>query len=177
MNKLILLDIDGVLGDWVTSIINSLKLPITHDDVDLWDIHRKFGISDDDMWAVTEQPGWWEEIEPYSWANELIDYCKSRGDVLYCTSPGAHSNGASEKINWLRKHKFMGARKNDYVITKHKYLLANSGALLIDDSPKNYHKYQENGGKAVLFPQPWNDNRAIAGFRVQYAKNMVKLYA
>jgi hypothetical protein len=44
----------------------------------------------------------------------------------------------------------------DYVITPQKHLLANEGALLVDDHPTMINAFRAFGGQAMLFPQAWN---------------------
>jgi hypothetical protein len=36
------------------------------------------------------------------------------------------------------------------------------GGILVDDSPENVKKVLNTGGRALLFPAPWNENRNMS---------------
>ncbi len=40
-----------------------------------------------------------------------------------------------------------------------KHLLAHKDALLIDDRDENVAEFRHAGGKAILIPRPWNNQR------------------
>lgn len=167
----VLLDMDGVICNFVQGIIDSLKLDIVHGQYATWDYHRELGFTNEEMWAPTREAGWWENLKPYEWANSLMDSIRKHTDkIIFCTSPGLDHKCASEKVYWLRKHGFMDRSKNDFQIGPKKELNAMSGAVLIDDSDSNVIKYVEAAGRAILFPQPWNTNRDRL-FRMQYLQD------
>lgn len=158
---MILLDVDGVLANFIGSLIASLGLDISHDDWVTYDHHRTLGLTDDQMWAATRTPGWWSELYPYPWAHEIMSRLREIDpDIIFSTAPSADPKCAAEKIDWLRSYGFMGSR-NDFMIGPHKHLMAKSGALLIDDSDKNIAAFRTAGGLALTFPQPWNSLRDI----------------
>lgn len=161
-NDILLLDMDGVLVNFVDGIISSFGIEAKHDDWASWNYHKELGFTDEQMWAPTREAGWWEALNPYPWAGELVEYLRSSGfKVIFCTSPSTDSKCPMEKVNWLRKHGLMDHGKNDYQMGPMKELNAMSGAILIDDSDANVEKYQNAAGKAILFPQPWNNGRSI----------------
>ena len=158
----ILCDVDGVLASFVGGLIRSHGWDIPHGGYASWNYHRELGMTDEEMWRPTREPGWWENLEPYPGAQEFVSGLRKLGHVIFCTSPGLHHACASEKIVWLRKHGFMDEFKNDYQMGPKKELNAASGAVLIDDSNLNVGKYTEAGGYAILYPQPWNDLKNLA---------------
>ena len=164
--QIILLDVDGLLANFVQGLIDTMSLPIKHDDWDSWSYHQKLGISDADMWAATHGDDWWLNLKPYPWAGYLVNSLKEFADVIYCTSPSLASDCTRQKIDWLRKHGFMSEAKNDYVIGPHKHLLARSGAILIDDSEANVSAFRNHSGVAWLFPAPWNVERCVDSFEM-----------
>lgn len=158
MFKDILLDMDGVVANFVQGLIDTHEWNITHEEYDSWNWHRKL-MTDREMWAKTEVKDWWLNLKPYPWANELYSKLSLISNIIFCTSPNNDPECPSQKVKWLIKHNFM--YNNNYQIGKKKELNAASGAILIDDSDDNIEKYREAGGKAILFPQPWNKNRDI----------------
>lgn len=182
MKKTFLLDMDGVIVNFVKGIIKVHNLNIKEEDWTSWDHHKVLGIPDSKLWELTNDGKFWEELEEYSWSRKLYDLLISNGDVIFCTSPSLDHTCASQKIKWLRDHGYMSPFKNDYMIGPHKELLAKSGAILIDDSDSNVKKFRENGGTAVLFPQYWNNNAWFAGpidatphERLEFVRESLKL--
>lgn len=152
---IVLLDMDGVIVNFIDGIIDSLGLDISHCDWTTWDHHEKLGISKSAFWRATNEKDWWLNLEPYPWATELVCCLRRDYEVIYCTSPSLDSSCPSQKIDWLRKHDFMG-NVNSYQIGPMKCLNVRSGAILIDDYDVNIGNYRMAGGKAITFPQPWN---------------------
>lgn len=159
--KFVLLDVDGVLANFVQAIIDSHRWDITHDDYTSWGMHAFLGMSDEEFWRPTQEPGWWLNIKPYPWAREVVEMCSRVGKVVFCTSPSAHAACPSEKVQWLRNHRLMGVTEVRYQIGCHKELFANSGAVLVDDYDHNVARYRNAGGLSITFPQPWNRMRNV----------------
>lgn len=170
-----LLDVDGVVCNFVDGLITSHGWPITHDEYTTRNYHKTFGITDGEMWAPTNNGKWWTELQEYSWAKRLVSELRHRGEIIFCTSPSLDATCPSQKVQWLRDHGLMHQRKNDYQIGPRKELFAKSGAILIDDSDSNVKKFVEHGGTAILFPQPWNANASICGDKVDYVLNAINV--
>ena len=173
IRPVILLDMDGVLANFVQGLIDTMKLDTTHDQWSSWSHHKTIGISDDEMWASTKFPAWWENLDPYPWASRLVSCLRGVGDVIFCTSPSLCDSCPSQKVAWLRSHELMHERKNDYQIGPRKELNAKSGAILIDDSDDNIRKYRDAGGTAILFPQPWNERSHVKQDKVFYIVSLL----
>jgi len=156
----IFLDVDGVLADFNTGAANACGIPIQPDTFHTWDWFEKHDISVSQFWtAIEDTPEFWLKLETYEWAWQLVDLCEQYATVIFCTQPGRCHTGASQKIDWLRRNGLMLDRDNDYIVCgDFKHLLARSGGILIDDKPKNVLRFTKAGGKALLFPQPWNSN-------------------
>lgn len=163
-----LLDMDGVICNFVDGLIRSAKWSLEHEDWASWSHHQTFGLTDEEMWAFTREEGWWTNLPEYGWANRLFTELECRGEVIFCTSPSLDWKCPGEKIQWLRNHGFMSHKKNNFQIGPRKELMAGSGAILIDDYDVNVSKFRENGGRAILFPQPWNENRSVKEDRVDF---------
>lgn len=161
-NGLVLLDVDGVLANFVQAMINTHSFPITYDDVVKWNFQQDFGLSDAEFWAPTHSGDWWLNLEPYAHARGLLEAISANHQVVFATSPSKDHRCPSQKVRWLELMQFLKPGSTDYVITKHKHLMAGSGAVLIDDSDANVALFREAGGSAILFPRPWNENRRLS---------------
>ena len=163
---IILLDVDGVVCNFVGGLIASHGWPIKHEEYTSWNHHRTLGMSDEEMWRPTNDGKWWTNLQEYDWAKRLVSELRQVGEVIFCTSPSLDATCPSQKVAWLRATGLMDSSKNDYQIGSRKELNAKSGAILIDDSDSNVFKYREHGGAAVLFPQPWNRSKTYSGDKV-----------
>ena len=157
----VLLDVDGVLANFVGGIIKSLGLSVDPHDCQVSDWHYVLGISDEEFLAPTMESGWWERLEPYPQALQMVRSIRNETSVVFATSPTYGPACASEKVRWLIGHGFLPAQSTDYMIGPHKHLMAGRG-YLIDDSDKNVAKFRKYGGNAFLFPQPWNAMKAYS---------------
>lgn len=160
MNRpVILLDMDGVIANFVDQVIATFGWDIKHDDYSSWAYHQQMGLTDQQFWARIDSD-FWGRIEPYPWARSLVSHLRDKGEVIFATSPNLDSETPSAKVRWLRKHGLMSPLWNDYMIGPHKHLMANKQTILIDDSDSNVEKFRAAGGNAILFPQPWNERKA-----------------
>lgn len=155
------LDVDGVLADFAGAALALFGLQKPNRET--WDL------MDDDligscvpneatMWKEIHKRGhgFWKNIETLPWANELYLICKEQADhVFFCTSPSRSPFSCSGKYAWLED--FAGpVNIRNTIITPKKHMLAKPTALLIDDHPPKADLFHQHGGKAILFPAPWN---------------------
>lgn len=174
----IYVDLDGVLGDFVSAaFLAHKKDPIVMykawtpgdyealpklcevDEKGFWD-----GINDyRPEWmrnggsSSGGTPGAWiweNEVKAYPWADLLWNMCEERAETWVMTSPARSAGSAYGKVKWLQAWKGEAFRK--YVIAPNKAHLSRKGALLIDDDPKNVAKWAERGGETIQFPRLWN---------------------
>ena len=159
--QVFLLDVDGVLANFIQGIIDSHGWVMNHDQYDSWNYHRSIAISDEEFWECTYAENWWYYLNAYPWAQEIVGKLEAIGRVVFCTSPNHDASCPSQKVMWLRKHGFLGPQATNFQIGPEKELNARSGAILIDDSDANVKKYRDAGGQAFLFAQPWNAKSAV----------------
>lgn len=160
MNKpIILLDMDGVICQFTKLVAELFNKD--HDDIESnwkygnWSIAQELGISESDVWKrINKVETFWEDIEPYPYAKDLIKYLKSKYELHICTSPSSQFSCPTGKLKWLSKHN-MGFGRN-VIITPNKHLLACPNKILLDDMDKNCNKFCEHGGKSILIPRIWN---------------------
>lgn len=162
---MILLDMDGVLVDFVGAVRR--LLPSVPPD-ERWppgshDLAGLGGVSEAEMWrrVDAEGPGWWADLEPYPWAADLLDLAGPAAVVV--TSPHRHPACHAGKAEALRRL-LPGARARRYaMVPRHlKRLLAAPGRVLVDDHDVTVAEFRAAGGEAVLFPRPWNARHAEA---------------
>lgn len=186
MIKRIFLDMDGVLTDFVGA---ALKLhgidmkwrtdwpPGVRDIVKAINLDRKRRdepeMTQDDFWGRINDTGadWWESIPAYEGAVDLYQALVKDAPVTILTSPSLDAGGASGKVRWLQNRFGTGFR--DYVLTHMKQHCAGPGKVLIDDFEKQCNAFCDDGGMAVLYPRPWNANRAHARECRTYTVNMI----
>jgi 5'(3')-deoxyribonucleotidase len=169
----ILLDLDGVLADFLSLALEKLNnwnwpdgycqeptqqlTPEIYARIGKFDIAEVYGISADKFWEVLEyKDRFWCNLKPFPWARELYRYLSSIGQVTICTSPSLHPTCPAQKIEWVQRH--LGLRSSNMMIGSRKYLMAKPGNVLIDDYPKNVEAFRTVGGDAILVPSNWNTN-------------------
>jgi 5'(3')-deoxyribonucleotidase len=152
----IFLDLDGVLADFVSGAIAAAELPVTAEQVEHWNFFEEYMDDDEFTKRINDTMYFWDDLAVYPWAHELVGYLKTKGDIVYCTSPGNHDEAATGKLNWLRRHGFLSKHSKNYVLTHYKWLLAGRDRILVDDSDQQCRSFELSGGASVIFPQKWN---------------------
>ena len=161
MDLRIYFDLDGVCCDFVRR-----ALSIHGKDADLvfrnwkkhhlgvFEVYNVISMSKDEFWDKVWETGsdFWISIPEYPWFREMID-CVVPKRVYFSTATG-RPEGAYGKIVWIKER--MGNSFNKFMISRHKYLLANDQSVLIDDREENVYTFRKHGGRAILFPQLWN---------------------
>lgn len=180
-NKVIYLDMDGVLADFMEGFIN------VHQRDDLmdafrrnefpttWDFNGVFG-DESTWWDKVDEAGeiFWEYLNAYQWVNRLVMEINMTGIPWYvCTTPRFSRSCMAGKFAWLEHH----LDKFNLIMARDKWRLAHEDALLIDDSDKNCTKFHKAGGQTILFPQPWNNNRELVSDRMSYTLHCLEVFA
>jgi hypothetical protein len=80
-------------------------------------------------------------------------------NVCVLTRPVPFPGCLEGKRQWIRRH-LPKTMEHNYLMGEPKYHCASSGALLIDDVQENVNKFRALGGRAILFPRPWNSLQA-----------------
>lgn len=156
-----LLDLDGVIADFVTGICGAHNKPNPYLE------KEHFGIFDTaGLWTMP----WEEFIEPCNkefWANlpkmpdadEIIaavtDFFGIE-NVCILSAPTLNGGCVDGKIEWLSKHYPQFVESGRYLFGPRKDFCAGPYRVLIDDRDENITKFRENGGNAILLSRPWN---------------------
>lgn len=158
---MILLDLDGVVIDFCTAAYAAHGRTCAVNEPAKYDFFEDWGLSPDEFWQPIDEAGpeWWANLPLYPWAHELVALLCDRSAVegmefLIATTPSRHANSTAGKVTAIQK--FCGEQFRGYAITPRKWLFGAPGRVLIDDNEDNCRKFEERGGRAFLFPQPWN---------------------
>ena len=168
-------DLDGVLANFIQGSIEACDLSISQDDVKTWNFFRPYMPAEEFWKKIHEQKYFWEDLQLYPWAHELVDMLKRHGDVVFCTDPSHDDESATGKICWLKRHGFVKPGGKNYVLTAEKWRLSKPGTVLVDDSVKNCYDFSTYGGLGITFPQPWSF--AVSGFHnnhVRYIEELIE---
>ena len=135
------LDMDGVCCDFISAACRRHDRDpdevIANWTPGSWDVCGELGVSPREFWSpIQGDPGFWTELEPYPWFEELWSLARSVSDnVVISTSPGRCPTGHFGKATWLKERDIHPTLHG--MIGRRKELMAAPGRVLIDDSDAN----------------------------------------
>ncbi len=151
MNKLIFLDMDGVIVDLHSTVMARLGL------TDLSAFNRGcLPHSDEELWSGTDAH-WWLNLPWMADGKEIVAICEEAvgpENVVICSTPANWVGSAEGKLFWL--HRNMPSYAQRFILTPNKSWCANGRTLLIDDREDNVSGFHQAGGASLLCPRPWN---------------------
>lgn len=173
----IFVDLDSVLVDF-SGGCEKIFPNYSKDHKPLNDMVAHLEIAPEEFWKTIDSYGeeWWANLEPESWANELIEIVRFYDrDFTILTSPSRSHFAGSGKILWLQK--YFNKKFSNYIITpaKNKQKLASAKSVLIDDNDKNCEQFRFRLGYTVLFPRIWNQNHELENEKIEYTKKQLNL--
>jgi len=156
----IFLDLDGVCCQWWETAIKLFPTapPVPERGPLPYWVSEHIGVHKDVVDLAVDESGsdWWANLPEYPWFMHLYNSLVRFGPkVVFLTASGHFKHAPNGKLKWLQNR--LGERFDDFVITRHKHLLAHPRAVLIDDSPSMIQRFSEAGGQTVMFPQRWNE--------------------
>lgn len=171
----ICLDIDGVLVDFVGGAAKVLGYDPKV--VTCWDYYPLIGTTEDEFWRAIDAAGsdFWATLPEYPWCDQLVKSCDEVAPTILLTTPSKCPSSTHGKLRWM--HGKFGSGFRDYLMGPKKEYCATPETVLIDDSDANCKKFREHGGRAILFPRPWNENRGISGNPMTYVESMLMFHA
>ncbi|MGN6107264.1 MAG: 5' nucleotidase, NT5C type [Kofleriaceae bacterium] len=146
--KRVLLDVDGVLADFVGPVLDVIYdvtgRTFRHEDVTTCDFAACLGLSaDEKRWvanAISNEPGWWSSLPVLPGAHEGVAELQQIADVYIVTSPwDGCRTWLHERKEWLRRH--FGINKRRVFSLDEKHFV--SGDILIDDKTENVRAWAE----------------------------------
>lgn len=158
MIKTIYFDMDGVLVDFVRSVLTNTEfqeyLLLGHNNPQL---HKFLGIKESEFWNRTSYDHWWEWAKPTKYSKAVFNLPFEffpDADARILTVPQHQQSCYYGKVEWVKRNLALDA--NSVVFTEEKWRLANPESLLIDDSPTQVSNFRKRGGHAILFPSLCN---------------------
>ena len=163
MERILYVDLDGVLvdfiGGWMDHYFIMNRKPVTK-----WNFGEDYGLDRKDFYkSITSLPiSFWSNLNPTTWAFELIDRLSEAMGSFGCDKIMFLSHSVSEdcrigKQLWVNKH---FPQLGDALITvsdsRLKANFANENCTLIDDKFQNCRDFAQAGGSSFLFARPWN---------------------
>ena len=154
--KLALVDMDGVLTDFVSAIFNYFWTPVPNPWPKGKDVIEALGRPESDIWGELHgNTNFWTNMLWMPDGQDILAGIEARfDDVIICSKPSSDPQSAAGKIKWLQTNLPKYRRK--YSFTPMKELYAREGVYLFDDTRKNVDKFQAAGGTGVLIERPWN---------------------
>jgi 5'(3')-deoxyribonucleotidase len=159
----IFLDLDGVIIDWAKGVCNWFGIPYEPEKITHWYIMPELvNLEPNNFWDSLNSRKFWEHLELYPDARSFIEELNQYGQVILFTSPAHNCAGYRQK--WIEHYLPELFYENLYILGAPKWACAHSGTILIDDHDVNCKEFIHHGGKAILYPQPWNDaGKSISG--------------
>lgn len=158
MKKIIYLDLDGVLVDFVSGALKEIgvteySIPQNEYNIENW---GGVNISTEDFWLAIDKTNehFWANLEKFSWADDLVELCQDFGEVFFLSSPSRNPYCVAGKMLWIQKHYPKLVR--NVILTGKKHHCSAKGRVLIDDSPHKVTPFLKYGGEGILFPAAYN---------------------
>jgi 5'(3')-deoxyribonucleotidase len=177
----LLVDLDGVLRNFVDGTIQRFELDCTYDDITTYKgleekVCEKMKWSSKQFWEAMDADHF-ESLPMTPWADDLL-YNIEDWKPIVLTSPTWTSAGGTQR--WIRKYLPKYFAEKRYLIGSCKYVCGFSCyfqrefSCLIDDDPVKVAEFKEAGGEAILFPAPYNENRDLVEFRIDYVVDQLR---
>lgn len=143
MARRILVDVDEVIGDWLTPCLDIAEKVsgrrLNPANIDHWDVIEH--MHEDEARAVLyamAQPGFAYHIKPHKGAQEFIAQLKALGDVRILTAQYFNSpTWTYDRNRWLWEN--FSLQPDHVTYTHEKY--AHHGSVLLDDKPDHIVKW------------------------------------
>lgn len=166
----IFLDLDDVCNFFTMHALAAVGCPVEARELDAFDpkwgfdiieaanrLHEVHDFTMKSFWDAIDREVWISAPESDEFGS-LLSACADlvgRKNVCILTTPTRDPECLAGKLEWIHDH-FPPWMHRQYLMGPAKHLLAQPGALLIDDSDLNVKQFRIHGGSAILVPRPWN---------------------
>lgn len=179
MNPRVLLDVDGVLADFLSPALDVVERltgrKYSTEEMTTWDIFEIVGKEwEQPFFEACNQPNFAANLTVYPGAQEGVRRLQEIAEVYIVTSPLNHNpTWTYERERWLRDH--FDIPHGRIVHTSAKHLCV--GDALIDDRPYNVQKwaYGHPNGTGLLWDAPWNRQDKVSGIRVHGWNDVISI--
>lgn len=157
--KRCLLDMDGVLVDFVGGACRHHGIRDPYDDPQNWGkpkLDELAGMPKSVFFAPLGED-FWANLEPTRECFALVEMLEKHfGKEAVCimTSPVLTHGCYEGKLCWLRKHLPQFSRR--FLVGPTKEFAAGPEVTLVDDSDSNIDRFLAWGGDVIQVPRPWN---------------------
>jgi 5'(3')-deoxyribonucleotidase len=160
----ILLDVDGVLGDFIGYTLSELatawepnEIP-ARKDFQTWDLFNTITNKHQQKYCnrFWRYKGWCRSIPVLPGAVEAVDRLRRHGEVYAVTAPLSHSlYWMGERYEWLKEN--FRIPPENVIFAYDKGVV--SGHVFLDDKPANIDRWScMNAGRALLWSTGYNQN-------------------
>lgn len=160
----IMLDMDGVLVDFVTGLCGRLNKENPYNSPEPFQMNRSIEklIDVPDHKAVNDimsDPNFWIELDPLPWFDQIVQFFMEtfgKSNVGILSSPGYRISPETYygKVEWIKKH--LPKVRSRIAIFHEKSFLKNPDIVLVDDYDNKIDSW--NPCPTCQIPQPWNRN-------------------
>jgi len=180
------LDMDGVVADFSRGAARKLRKPWPYDDVKNlgdagWDLIKLWGLKTPENLFGSMDQKFWESLDTTKEASSVVATLTSAfgvENICFLSAPCNTKGCAEGKRNWAHKYfpdiPLLLAMPSAFGRDAPKHMLAGPDTLLIDDYTVNTDNFTGSGGKAFLFPRPWNNKFAEEPRAEDKLSNFVK---
>jgi len=142
---LILLDLDGTIADFSATVALhfGIELPLKiPEGLYPW---IGDGAARKELNRMMESYKFWRDLEPYSWAKEMLQTIEKYGEVYFLSKARPNAGCMGGKMDWV-KFRFPHMENKLILTTQDKFPCAN-GNILIDDDLRHEPEWSARGGK------------------------------
>lgn len=158
-----LLDMDGVLVNWLDGICEYADIENPYDHDINWGIDRFCNSYGCDMtvkriYEIMGEYDFWAGLKPLPFYRSIIDTAFrlfGEDNVCIVTKPTRNSNSFHGKYKWIQE--YIPEFEKKCIFAMDKSFCANSKHILVDDMIKNYDHFLRDGGMGYLFPTLQNN--------------------
>lgn len=167
----LLLDMDGVLVDFVGAVCKVHKRPDPYADGKNrgeFDMSKIWNMRPAEFWNPLT-PRFWATMQPTEDCFKIVELLEKSFDICLLSSPSANAHESmAGKYLWIEK--YLPQYKRKFLFGPCKEFCAGNGHFLVDDYDKNVDKF---GPNAFLYPRPWNRHWSSAPIALDSLKRWV----
>ncbi len=159
MKPVCYLDMDGVLVDFSRGAFD-LHHKVYNPGSVTWDFWKDMGLTEEEFWSPMDF-SFWANLPWTSEGRLLFGFLDGifHENMVLLTSPSLNHGAIEGKIAWVTRH--IPHMRRRVMVGACKSLLAGPTKILVDDNATNVVDFSKAGGKTVLVPRPWNQDRVL----------------